>query len=109
MMTHDSVSLAGRICLREVAAVIEMAAVFICNDSAPMHIAAAMGTATVTIFGPSKSLETGPYGVLCRVVEKEMSCRNSCDESHCLSTHHHACMVDISQQDVMRAVGEILN
>ncbi len=109
MMKHDSVSLAGRVGLRDITAVIEKATVFICNDSAPMHIAAAMGTATVAIFGPSKSFETGPYDVLCRVVENEMSCRNSCDESHCLSSHFHACMDNISQQDVMRAVGEILN
>lgn len=109
MMTHDSVSFAGKIGLRELAAVIDRATVFICNDSAPMHIAAAMGTPTVAIFGPSKSLETGPYNVSCQVVEKRMSCRNSCDESHCLFDHYHACIDDISQKDVLCAVGKIIN
>lgn len=107
-MHHETVSLAGRISLRELAAVLGKADVFICNDSAPMHIAAAMQTPTVAIFGPSKSRETGPYGVVCRVVEKEMVCRTSCDENSCRFASFHACMEQITVSQVMSAAAELL-
>ncbi|MCI5122007.1 MAG: glycosyltransferase family 9 protein, partial [Candidatus Electrothrix sp. AUS4] len=55
------VSLAGQLNLRQLAVLLEKATLFLCNDSAPMHIAAAMNTPTVAIFGPSKSVETAPY------------------------------------------------
>jgi len=107
VMAHDTISLAGKLTLRELAALLRRAAVFICNDSAPMHIAAAMGTATIAIFGPSKSRETGPYGVVCRVVEKEMACRITCDESNCQFSRFHACMEDISVGEVLSAVNQL--
>jgi predicted lipopolysaccharide heptosyltransferase III len=108
-MDRSSASLAGLLSLRELAAVLERAKVFICNDSAPMHIAAAMQTSIVAIFGPSKSIETRPYGVSCRVVEKEMVCRDSCDESTCLSANFHACMKEITEAEVMSAVTQLIN
>jgi len=105
-MTHAAVSLAGQLDLRRLTAVIKRARIFICNDSAPMHIAAAVGTPIVAIFGPSKSFETGPRG-FCQIVEKDMPCRSACDESHCLFHQYHACMDDITQKDVMLAVEKI--
>lgn len=108
MMTHKPVSLAGRLSLRELAAVLERADLFICNDSAPMHIAAAVKTKTVAIFGPSKSDETGPYDVVCRVVENGMDCRKSCDESHCRHERYHACMQGITTEDVMSSVDALM-
>jgi lipopolysaccharide heptosyltransferase II len=106
-MVNKSVSLAGCCGLPELAAVLCRAAVFICNDSAPMHIAAAMGTATVALFGPSSSVETGPFGKHNRVVEKDMGCRNSCDESSCKNNQYQACMQHINEDEVLAAV-EIL-
>ncbi len=38
------------------------------------------------VFGPSKSIETGPYDDIHRVVEKELKCRTDCDEGLCLKT-----------------------
>ena len=57
------VILAGRLSLRELTGILSEPVVLICicNDSGPMHIAAAMKTPTVAIFGRSKSHETGPY------------------------------------------------
>lgn len=107
-MVQTSYSLAGKINLRELAAVLERADLFICNDSAPMHIAAAMKTKTVAIFGPSKSIETGPYGNMHRVVEKEAQCRSSCDEGKCQSKPFHHCMLEIEVADVLKAVTELM-
>jgi ADP-heptose:LPS heptosyltransferase len=107
-MKERAVNLAGETGVRELAGVLGRASMFICNDSGPMHIAAAMGTPTVAIFGPSKSVETGPYGEVHRVVEKYLPCRPSCDESTCHYSRYHACMEDIEVVDVMRAVEELM-
>lgn len=104
------VNLAGALSLRELAGVLSRATMFVCNDSAPLHIAAAMKTPTVALFGPSKSVETGPYAVPCRVVEKDYPCRPGCDESTCRNTARpHGCMRDIMLDDVLRAAEELLD
>lgn len=106
-MEHNAVSLAGELTLRELAVVLSEAALFICNDSSPMHIAAAMKTPTVAIFGPSKSRETAPYGNFHRVVEKDFPCRHTCDENTCRYEPYNACMKAIEVTDVMAKVDEL--
>lgn len=104
MMRNRPKTLAGNTTIRQLSGVIAGAALLVCNDSAPMHIAAASGTTTVAIFGPSKSVETGPFGTGHLVVEKALACRATCDESHCRNSTHHACMEAITVEDVFRAV-----
>ena len=107
-MKKKPISLAGQTSLRELAGILSQAEIFVCNDSAPMHIAAIMKTPTVAIFGPSKSIETKPYGNLNRVVEKEFPCRSRCDESSCGYQVFHACMKAIVVEDVFEKVENIL-
>jgi ADP-heptose:LPS heptosyltransferase len=108
-MKHKPIDLGGRLSLRQFAGVVSQARLFVCNDSAPMHIAAAMKTPTVAIFGPSKSRETGPYGAVPhRVVEKEFPCRFTCDECTCLYRVHNACMHAIMPGDVFDQVKELM-
>lgn len=106
-MRSKPISLAGVVNLREMAGILRRAAIFVCNDSGPMHIAAAVKTPTVAIFGPSKSFETGPYGDNHRVVEKDFPCRLSCDENTCGHERYNACMEDISVDDVFQAAAGI--
>lgn len=109
MMLNKPVVIAGKTKLRELAGILDRCALFICNDSSPMHIAAAMKTPTVAVFGPSKSLETGPYGNIYRVVEKDFPCRYNCDENTCRHTVYKECMKTITPDDVYSAVHEILS
>jgi len=104
LMRNRPIILAGETTIRQLSGVIAQASLLVCNDSAPMHIAAALGTPTVAIFGPSKSIETGPYGKNHVIVEKEFACRPTCDESRCTNKHHHACMESISVEDVFHVV-----
>ena len=62
------VDLGGRLTLPELAALTANARAFVGVDSAPMHIAAAMGTPTLALFGPSGEQEWGPWRVAQRVV-----------------------------------------
>lgn len=57
-MVHN---MAGRTTLHETAAIIERCNLFIGNDSGPMHMAVAVGTPVVAVFGPSNKDAWGPY------------------------------------------------
>ncbi|MBI4371169.1 MAG: hypothetical protein HY552_02610 [Elusimicrobia bacterium] len=87
-----AVDLAGRLTLAELAALMGRLALFVANDSGPMHLAAASGVPVVAIFG-STSRELGffPQGPGSRVVEADLACRpchlhgrDSCPEGHFL-------------------------
>jgi len=108
-MSAKAVSLAGKTDLRILASLLERFNLFICNDSAPLHIASAIKTPTVAIFGPSKSNETGPYGNIHRVVEKDFPCRYTCDEDVCLNKINNECMNAITPEDLFNAVKDIMN
>ena len=53
--------LAGKTSFGEMAAYLETCALFIGNDSSPMHLAAAVGIPVIAIFGPTSPQEYGPY------------------------------------------------
>jgi ADP-heptose:LPS heptosyltransferase len=108
-MSRGAVNLAGRLDLRGLAGLLARAAVLVCNDSSPMHIAAAVGTPTVAVFGPSKSAETAPFSPVGSVVEKHYPCRERCDESACRNTARpHGCIDDVTVEDVLAAAEAIL-
>lgn len=108
LMQNPAPHLAGELNLRQLAGVLGRARLLVCNDSAPMHIAAAMGTGCLALFGPSKSVETAPFGPGHRVAELEMPCRAACDESTCLHTPRHECMERLTVEPVWQALQEML-
>ncbi len=55
------INLAGKTSFGQSAAQIEACTLFIGNDSSPMHLAAAVGTPVIAIFGPTSPEEYGPY------------------------------------------------
>jgi heptosyltransferase II len=63
--------LVGRTNLAALTALLRAAELFVGNDSGPMHLAAALGTPTVGIFGSSSPIWTGPRGARTTVVAVE--------------------------------------
>jgi ADP-heptose:LPS heptosyltransferase len=57
-----AIDLVGRLTLPEVSAVLARAALFIGNDSGLMHMAAAAGSPTIGLFGPTDAATYGPAG-----------------------------------------------
>lgn len=108
MMKGRAENLAGRADLRVAFALIGKLDLFITNDSGPLHIASAMSTPTVALFGPSKSNETGPYGNINRKVEKAFPCRQTCDEDVCNNPVKKECMDAVLVDDVFKAVTDVL-
>ena len=104
------VDLTGELNLKELAALTARAKAFVGVDSAPMHIAAAMQTPTVALFGPSGEKHWGPWGVKFRVVasiKPDHSCR-PCGNDGCGGSKVSDCLMTLSVDDVHSAVNEIL-
>jgi heptosyltransferase-3 len=101
-------SLAGQLSLKELAALSKRARLFIGVDSAPMHIAAAMGTPTVALFGPSGDKEWGPWAVAHRVVASDTHPCRPCGMDGCGGSKVSDCLTSLSVEKVHHAVQELL-
>jgi len=118
------VSLAGRLTFKELGALISAARLYVGVDSAPMHLAAAVGTPTVAIFGPTGAFNWAPWEGIDwgytperpagtrfvgrhAVVQKEMECL-PCGQDGCEGTKKSRCMEEISLDEVTEAVDRVL-
>lgn len=99
--------LSGQLTLREMAALTARARLFLGVDSAPMHIAAAMGTPVVALFGPSGEHEWGPWQVPHRVVASDHPCR-PCGNDGCGGSKVSECLVTLPVERVHSAINELL-
>jgi heptosyltransferase-2 len=103
-------SAAGELSLRASAALIARAAVLVTNDSAPLHLATAVGTPVVAVFGPTvPAFGFGPRGLRDRVVEHAaLSCRPcSAHGPRVCPLAHHRCMRELSIESVAAAVAAV--
>ncbi|MBI3802819.1 MAG: lipopolysaccharide heptosyltransferase II [Nitrospirae bacterium] len=103
MMKQPAGNAAGETTLPELAALIRRAQSFICNDSGPMHLAAAVGTPVIALFGPTDPRKVGPYGAGNRVIRKEFSCAG-CHRNRCV--RENECMRAISVEEVIKEISE---
>ena len=104
-MTHAAVNLAGKTSLKTLAALYEKAELVLTTDTGPMHIAAAINTPVVALFGPTAPWRTGPFGVGHQVVRVKMDC-SPCFKRFCPAA---ACMKDITVDMVMEKIEKILS
>ncbi len=101
----------GRLSLLASAALIGRCRVLVTNDSAPMHLASAMGTPTVAVFGPTvPDFGFGPLAPRSVVVGRDpLPCR-PCDRhgpQRC-PLGHHRCMRDLPPDLVAERVRALL-
>jgi len=105
LMKTPSVNLGGETTLRDLAYLYQRSALLITTDSGPMHIAAAMGTPVIALFGPTDPSRTGPYGKGHVVIRRGLPCSpcllKKCDSMKCMS--------DITVDEVFHAVKEKLS
>jgi ADP-heptose:LPS heptosyltransferase len=116
-MPRGAVVLAGQTSLLETAALVERSVLFVGNDSCPLHIAAAVGTPTVGIYGPSSVEQFHPIGPGTnphRVLSADLPCGpcfqfvgntppwvpNAC--------HSYACLKAIRAEQVIEAAAALL-
>ncbi len=101
------VDLSGQLSLREMGALASRARLFFGVDSAPMHIAAAVGTPVVALFGPSGEREWGPWRVAHRVVTSDHPCR-PCGNDGCGGSKVSECLTQLPVERAHSAINELL-
>lgn len=104
MMTSKVINLENKTTLLELAYLYERAELLITPDSGPMHIAAAMGTQVIALFGPSAHWRTGPYGKGHQIITANLSC-SPCFLKKCPTRQ---CMKNISPDQVFTVVQKML-
>lgn len=97
-------SLAGKLDLAALAAVIQLAPLIVTNNTGPAHIAAAVGTPVVVLYALTNPQHT-PWQVPRRVLYHDVPCR-FCFKSVCPEGHHN-CLRLVSPDAVVRAVDEL--
>ena len=103
-MTAQTCSLAGSLTLEELAAAIELAPVLIANNSAPAHLAAAVGTPVVDLYALTNPQHT-PWQVRSRVLNHDVPCKY-CYRSVCPERHHN-CLRLVEPAQVVAAARAI--
>ena len=111
MAEGEVTNLAGRTTLSELAAVLQKSSLLVTNDSGPMHVASAVSTPVVALFGPTvPEFGFSPCGQKDRVVEVDLPCRpcslhgtDRCREGD------HRCMRMIRSEEVFGVVSDVLN
>jgi len=99
-MQDKAVNLAGETTLPQLAYLYQKALLLVTTDSGPMHLAAAVGTPVVALFGPTNPQRTGPYGEGHTVIRADLPC-SPCLRKECPNTK---CMQDILPEHVMAVI-----
>ena len=99
-----AINLIGRTSILQLGALLERCEVCLTCDSGPMHIAAAVGTPTIALFGPTDPVRHKPYGPGHTVVEKPVVCRPCYRQTCHRQDAPHLCMTEIDPTEVVRAL-----
>lgn len=100
------INLCGRTTLSELAAILELMDIVISSDSGSAHLAAAVGTKVLLLFGPTSPVITAPRADNVYIIKGEVNCSIPC---YNLSCKDNICMKKILPLDVFNKVKEILS
>ena len=100
------INLVGETSILELGALLERCEICLTSDSGPMHIAAAVGTPTVALFGPTDPIRHKPYGTGHTVIEKSVGCRPCYKRTCYRKDTPHLCMTKIDTAEVVKALEE---
>ena len=104
LATTPFADLSGKLSLKQLGAVSHNAALFIGVDSAPMHIASAMQTPVVALFGPSGEFNWGPWQVAHRVVTSNNYLCRPCGNDGCGGGKVSECLTTLPVSEVLHAI-----
>ena len=104
-LSCQAVVLSGRTSIRELLAVTKRCAIFLTNDTGPMHVAQALGVPVVAVFGSTDPQATGPVGQANGVVRSVVRCA-PCFLRACPIDHR--CMTGVSVEQALEVAGSQL-
>jgi ADP-heptose:LPS heptosyltransferase len=99
---------AGRTDLRLLIALLKRVDLLVTLDSGPMHVAAALGTPLVALFGPTDPQLNGPYGASGGILRVSLPC-SPCLKRRCQIEDDRLCMRSISEEEVADAAVAMLS
>ena len=104
-LAHPALSAVGQTDLPKLAALLARCAAVVAGDTGALHLAAAVETPVVGLYGPTSPVLTGPYGKQHRVLWDEPRCgpcgrRPSCSDFDCMRA--------LTPERVAEAIGEVL-
>jgi len=102
---NNIIDLSGRTTLCQLASLLKCCDLLITNDSAPLHIAGAVGTKVLAIFGPTDPKLYGPTGGKDCIIREKLNC-SPCGKAQC--QFKHQCMKSVKVDEVFKAVKEML-
>jgi heptosyltransferase-1/heptosyltransferase-2 len=97
-------NLAGKTDLATMSALLARTRLLIANDSGPLHVAAALATPAVALYGPTNPAFVGPHGQLQNVLRHDVPCF-PCRHRDC---SHHSCMNGLTTDAVWQKTTELL-
>ena len=109
LMNARAIPFAGNLQIRQLAACIEKCDLFLTNDTGPMHIAAAVGTPTVSLFGPGNHIRFQPLGISHQTIRHAVPCSpckqftDKCKDNICMK----GIGVDEVWESVSRTLGKV--
>jgi lipopolysaccharide heptosyltransferase II len=106
-MRTAPIDLMGQTTLKELIAFLRRARLLITNDSGPMHLAAAVGTPVIALFGPTDPARTGPYGAGHTVLRSGVPC-SPCFSRRCTNAVELECLTSIRPENVIEAAMHLL-
>jgi len=111
-MKYTPIIATGGTTIKQAAAIVEKCHLLICNDSGLMHVAAAIGTPVVAIYGPTDYHRTAPYGNKHIILRKDLPCSpcfRMSGTKEVESCKNRECFNLISVEDVLQAVASQLS
>lgn len=103
------INLIGKTSILQLGALLERCEVCLTCDSGPMHIAAAAGTPTVALFGPTSPVRHQPYGTGHTIIEKPVECRPCYKRTCHRRDAPYLCMMEIDSTEVVKALATQLH
>lgn len=106
MKRTGAINLAGKTSMAELIGLLARCDLLVSNDTGPAHVSAALGTATLTIFGPTNEFETSPTGRRAELIRADNIECARCMHRDCPIDHR--CMTRIAANDVLARARKLL-
>ncbi|MCS7253519.1 MAG: glycosyltransferase family 9 protein [Armatimonadota bacterium] len=101
-------NLIGKTSFAELVALVSMAKFVVCPNTGIMHLAAAVGTPTVALHGPTNPAQWRPLGRVHRVIQARLDCVPCLRLGHDYRCNDYQCMRTITVEEVWNAIDELL-
>ena len=102
--------LSGQLTIEALIDLLSGAALLVTNDTGPLHLADALGTPTVGLFGPNTPQRYGPRRAGSLALHTDLPCSPCLDDRHMKhsSCRHYSCMTSLAVEDVAQACRALL-